>query len=234
MRLEIDFSIGCRRRRAQGRTSSTCTSTATSRTRRSSTRASTRGRPPSRTPRAPAGPAARPTAAARAHRTAASSPVSAWCSPTSKGPGVVRHIWLTVPPARPERMRALTLEVRYEGRDEPSISTPVLDFFGLPHGRPVAYHSIAHDRAGGPRVQLLPPDAVPRAHRDRLHQPQRERDHALLPGRLHAAAGGARRARLPARGLPAREPHGAEARLRDHRGPARAPAASSAARWACA
>jgi Protein of unknown function (DUF2961) len=59
-----------------------------------------------------------------------------------EGPGVVRHIWLTVPPARPERMRALTLEVRYEGRADPSISTPVLDFFGLPHGRPVAYHSI--------------------------------------------------------------------------------------------
>ncbi len=59
-----------------------------------------------------------------------------------EGPGVVRHIWLTVPPARPERMRALTLEVRYEGREEPSISTPVLDFFGLPHGRPVAYHSM--------------------------------------------------------------------------------------------
>ena len=39
-------------------------------------------------------------------------------------------------------MRALTLEVRYEGREEPSISTPVLDFFGLPHGRPVAYHSM--------------------------------------------------------------------------------------------
>jgi hypothetical protein len=59
-----------------------------------------------------------------------------------EGPGVVRHIWLTVPPARPERMRALTLEVRYEGREEPSISAPVLDFLGLPHGRPVAYHSI--------------------------------------------------------------------------------------------
>ena len=57
------------------------------------------------------------------------------------GPGVVRHVWLTVPPRRPERMRALTLEVRYDGRDEPSIAAPVLDFFGLPHGRPVAYAS---------------------------------------------------------------------------------------------
>lgn len=59
-----------------------------------------------------------------------------------EGPGVVRHLWLTVPPARPERLRALTLEVRYDGREEPSIAAPVLDFFGLPHGRPVAYHSM--------------------------------------------------------------------------------------------
>jgi hypothetical protein len=57
------------------------------------------------------------------------------------GPGTVRHIWLTVPPGRPERLRSLLLEVRYDGQSEPSIATPVLDFFGLPHGRPVAYAS---------------------------------------------------------------------------------------------
>ena len=57
------------------------------------------------------------------------------------GPGVVRHLWLTVPVGRPERLRALVLEVRYDGRAEPSVATPLLDFFGLPHGRPVAYAS---------------------------------------------------------------------------------------------
>lgn len=57
------------------------------------------------------------------------------------GPGTVNHIWLTVPPAPPERMRALVLEVFYDDADEPSISVPVLDFFGLAHGRPVACHS---------------------------------------------------------------------------------------------
>jgi len=57
------------------------------------------------------------------------------------GPGVVRHVWMTFLPARPERMRALYLEVFYDGAAEPSISVPCLDFFGLPHGRPVAYHS---------------------------------------------------------------------------------------------
>jgi hypothetical protein len=58
-----------------------------------------------------------------------------------EGPGVVRHIWMTFPPSRPERMRALYLEVFYDGADEPSVSVPCLDFFGLPHGRPVAYDS---------------------------------------------------------------------------------------------
>ncbi|MGH2632308.1 MAG: DUF2961 domain-containing protein, partial [Tepidiformaceae bacterium] len=58
-----------------------------------------------------------------------------------RGPGTVRHIWMTFPPARPETLRSLTLEVVYDGASEPSISVPVLDFFGLPHGRPVAYHS---------------------------------------------------------------------------------------------
>jgi len=57
------------------------------------------------------------------------------------GPGVIRHIWMTFPPGPPERMRSLVLEVRYDDREAPSVSVPCLDFFGLPHGRPVAYHS---------------------------------------------------------------------------------------------
>src|SRR5262245_18572791 len=58
-----------------------------------------------------------------------------------EGPGTIRHVWMTFPPAPPARMRALVLEVFYDGGDEPSISVPALDFFGLPHGRPAAYAS---------------------------------------------------------------------------------------------
>jgi len=58
-----------------------------------------------------------------------------------EGPGTIRHVWMTFPPSRPERMRSLVLEVFYDGSDEPSVSVPCLDFFGLPHGRAVAYHS---------------------------------------------------------------------------------------------
>jgi hypothetical protein len=58
-----------------------------------------------------------------------------------RGPGRLRHLWMTFPPAKPEQMRSVMLEVYYDGLDQPSISVPCLDFFGLPHGRPAAYFS---------------------------------------------------------------------------------------------
>jgi len=54
-----------------------------------------------------------------------------------EGPGVVRHIWMTFPPAAPEVMRAKFIEVFYNGADEPSVSVPVMDLCGVPWGRPV-------------------------------------------------------------------------------------------------
>lgn len=51
------------------------------------------------------------------------------------GPGRIRHIWMTFRQAPPEQMRAVILEVFYDGRAEPSVSVPCLDFFGLAHGR---------------------------------------------------------------------------------------------------
>lgn len=67
------------------------------------------------------------------------------------GPGTVRHVWLTIPPSPPEVMRAQTLEVFYDGNDEPSVSVPVLDFFLLPHGRlaPVASALVAVQEGRG-------------------------------------------------------------------------------------
>lgn len=58
-----------------------------------------------------------------------------------EGPGTIRHMWLTVPSAPPAQLRSLILEVFYDGAAEPSISVPVVDFFGAPHGRPVDYTS---------------------------------------------------------------------------------------------
>ncbi len=58
-----------------------------------------------------------------------------------EGPGRIRHLWMTFPMARPEEMRAVWMEVFYDGNAQPSISVPCLDFFGLPHGRPAPYFS---------------------------------------------------------------------------------------------
>jgi hypothetical protein len=58
-----------------------------------------------------------------------------------RGPGTIRHIWMTFPPAPPEVMRAMYVEVFYDDMTEPSISVPCVDFFGVPHGRPVALSS---------------------------------------------------------------------------------------------
>lgn len=58
-----------------------------------------------------------------------------------EGPGMIRHIWMTFMPAPPQQMRGLWFEVFYDGASEPSISVPCLDFFGVAHGRPVAFAS---------------------------------------------------------------------------------------------
>jgi hypothetical protein len=59
-----------------------------------------------------------------------------------EGPGTIRHFWMTFPPAPPEVMRALWLEVRYDGAEFASVAVPCVDFFGVAHGRPVAYASV--------------------------------------------------------------------------------------------
>jgi len=58
-----------------------------------------------------------------------------------EGPGTVRHFWIAFRLAPPEEMRSLHLEVFYDDSTEPSISVPLLDYFGLPHGRFTEYYS---------------------------------------------------------------------------------------------
>jgi hypothetical protein len=63
------------------------------------------------------------------------------------GPGRVTHLWLTVGALRsldappPAFLRAQVLEVFYDDLDEPSVSVPALDFFGVVHGVPAPYAS---------------------------------------------------------------------------------------------
>lgn len=68
-----------------------------------------------------------------------------------EGPGRVTHVWMTFQPCPPEQMRGLWMEAFYDGHDEPSISVPCLDFFGMPHGRPTPFASAltaAHEGRG--------------------------------------------------------------------------------------
>jgi D-arabinan exo alpha-(1,3)/(1,5)-arabinofuranosidase (non-reducing end) len=51
-----------------------------------------------------------------------------------EGPGVIRHIWITIPPGHPEHLRGCVLRIYWDGQEQPSIEVPLGDFFGLPHG----------------------------------------------------------------------------------------------------
>lgn len=53
----------------------------------------------------------------------------------AKGPGVVRHIWLTFPPSLPHMLRALVLRMYWDACDQPSVEVPIGDFFGIAHAR---------------------------------------------------------------------------------------------------
>ena len=65
-----------------------------------------------------------------------------------EGQGRVSHIWMTtaalqsIGSSSPSFFRSQVLEVFYDDRDEPSISVPALDFFGVVHGVPAAYASL--------------------------------------------------------------------------------------------
>ena len=105
-----------------------------------------------------------------------------------EGPGTLRHFWMTFPPAPPETMRALWMEVFYDGQAEPSVSVPCLDFFGLPHGRPVAYHSALTAAQEGRGFNAYFPMPFARHVRVELTNGSPRAGHALLPDRLHARA----------------------------------------------
>lgn len=63
----------------------------------------------------------------------------------AEGPGILRHIWCTVPPGNPLHLRNLILRIYWDGQPQPSVEVPLGDFFGLPHGvqRPLTSELIA-------------------------------------------------------------------------------------------
>lgn len=51
------------------------------------------------------------------------------------GPGIVRHIWMTVPTQIPAFLRGLIIRIYWENNAIPSVQAPVGDFFGIAHAR---------------------------------------------------------------------------------------------------
>jgi hypothetical protein len=56
-----------------------------------------------------------------------------------EGPGVVTHFWNTIAAYDPFHGRSVVLRVYYDGAEEPSVVSPLGDFFGVGHG---AYRDI--------------------------------------------------------------------------------------------
>jgi len=58
-----------------------------------------------------------------------------------EGGGVVRRMWITLNPRDPKLLRALRLEMFWDGSEKPAVSVPLGDFFNWVHGRPVAFEN---------------------------------------------------------------------------------------------
>ena len=149
-----------------------------------------------------------PTAAARARRAAGSAPASASCSPTSTGPGTIRHIWMTFPPAPPEQhaghgARGLLRRRRPSRASRCRASTSS----GCPTVGRSPTHSALTAAQRGPRLQQLRARcrsggacaSSSSTARTRPRSLYYQVDYTLEPELR-------RRARLPARRVPPREP----------------------------
>ncbi len=67
-----------------------------------------------------------------------------------KGPGAIRHIWMTTR-GEPVNLRSMVVRAWWDGQEHPSIECPLGDFMGIAHGHVRAYQSAVHsvgERAG--------------------------------------------------------------------------------------
>jgi hypothetical protein len=58
------------------------------------------------------------------------------------GPGLVSHIWFTVASDDPHHLKALVLRMYWDGEPNPSVETPLGDFFGLGLGDYFLYQAL--------------------------------------------------------------------------------------------
>ncbi len=58
-----------------------------------------------------------------------------------EGPGIIKHIWMTIASDEPYHLKKIVLRMYWDGEESPSVETPIGDFFGLGLGKYVMYES---------------------------------------------------------------------------------------------
>jgi hypothetical protein len=58
------------------------------------------------------------------------------------GPGIIRHIWMTLACEEAAFLRKIVLRIFWDNETEPSIEAPIGDFFGLGHARTTYFSSL--------------------------------------------------------------------------------------------
>ena len=64
--------------------------------------------------------------------------------------GIVRHIWFTISCEDPLYLRKAVLRMYWDGSEEPSVETPVGDFFGVGHAKVSSYSCAALNMSANP------------------------------------------------------------------------------------
>jgi hypothetical protein len=58
-----------------------------------------------------------------------------------RGPGIINRIWITPNVRSVDMLRSLRIDMYWDGAATPAVSVPLGDFFGVAHGRLVAYET---------------------------------------------------------------------------------------------
>jgi hypothetical protein len=58
------------------------------------------------------------------------------------GPGIISHIWITISSPEKYHLKKIVLRMYWDGESEPSVETPIGDFFGLGNGDYFMYQSL--------------------------------------------------------------------------------------------
>jgi len=77
-----------------------------------------------------------------------------------QGTGIIRHIWMTTRPV-PANVRSLVVRAYWDDQPHPSIESPLGDFMGFAHGKPMPYCSAVHSvgQSAGMNIWLPMPFA---------------------------------------------------------------------------